>query len=183
MPTERIFEDESRETAGHLIEHRLPWLLLGLLGGILTSVIVAQYEAILAADVRLAFFMPIVVYLSDAVGTQSETIFVRTLAHKQVRFARYLLKESAIGVGLGLIFGIILGCFAAWWLASSRIGVTIGITMFINLSLSPALAVYIPRLLYREHFDPALGAGPVATIIQDLLSLLVYFGVASMIIF
>ena len=62
-----------------------------------------------------------------------------------------------------------LGIFATYWLGSVAIGLTIGLTMLINLTLAPTLAVFIPSIFYREHADPALGAGPVATIIQDLL--------------
>ena len=76
-----------------------------------------------------------------------------------------------------------MGTFAVLWLKSYQIGITIGLTMFINLTIAPVLAVLIPNILYREHSDPALGSGPVATIVQDLISLLVYFMVATLIIF
>jgi magnesium transporter len=173
-------EDVIKERVDHLIGERLPWLFLGLLGGLFSTIIVSKYEAILAADIRLSFFIPIVVYLSDAVGTQTETIFVRKLSESErINFARYLLKESIIGLGLGIISGMILGVFAYYWLLSFPIGLTIGLTFLVNLTLAPILAVFIPRLLYRRHSDPALGSGPVATIIQDLLSLLVFFLIAT----
>lgn len=174
----------ARESVEHLIEERVPWLFIGLLGGLLTSVAVAKYESILSADIRLAFFIPIIVYLSDAVGTQTETIYVRALSEgKKISSARYILKESAVGFSLGTISGLILGLVATYWLGSKAIGLTIGLTMLINLTLAPILAVYIPSLLYKERSDPALGAGPVATVIQDLLSLMVYFLIASVVIF
>ena len=177
-------EDVIKERIDHLIEHRIPWLFLGLLGGLLTTVIVSKYEAILSADVRLAFFIPIIVYLSDAIGTQTETIYVRELSeNKEINFAKYIFKESVIGFGLGIISGTLLGLFAAYWLTSSAIGFTLGLTMLINLTFAPVLAVFIPNILYKRRADPALGSGPIATIIQDLLSLLVYFFMASIIIF
>ncbi len=177
-------EDVNKESIEHLIEHRAPWLFLGLLGGMLATVIISKYEAILSADVRLAFFIPIIVYLSDAIGTQTETIYVRALAsNKKINFLKYIFKESAVGFGLGVLSGALLGIFAAYWLKSSEIGLTIGLTMLINLTLAPILAVLIPNILYRRHADPALGSGPVATIIQDLISLFVYFFIASFIIF
>lgn len=179
-----IEEDVISERVDHLIEHRVPWLLVGLLGGLLATLIVSKYEAILSADIRLAFFMPIIVYLSDAVGVQTETIYVRALAgKKKVKFAKYILKESLVGLGLGVISGALLGFFTAFWLGSMQIGLTIGLTMFINITIAPILAIFIPSILYKEHADPALGSGPVATIIQDLISLIVYFFVASTIIF
>lgn len=180
---ENAEEDVIKETVDHLVEHRAPWLFLGLLGGILTTVIISKYEAILSADVRLAFFIPLIVYLSDAVGVQTETIYIRALSNKKtVSFVRYIFKESAVGFSLGILSGIILGLFSMYWLESPAIGLTIGITMLINITFAPILAIFIPRILYRRHTDPALGSGPVATIIQDLISLFVYFFVASFII-
>ncbi|MBI4120728.1 MAG: magnesium transporter [Parcubacteria group bacterium] len=177
-------EDVNKESVEHLIEARGPWLFLGLLGGLVATIIVSKFEAVLSADLRLAFFIPVIVYMSDAVGTQTETIYVRALSEKRnINFARYILKESAVGFGLGAVSGLILGIFATYWLGSSLVGLTIGITMLLNLTLAPVLAVVTPRLLYAEHSDPALGSGPVATIIQDVISLLVYFLIASIIIF
>lgn len=176
-------EDDVKEPVGHLIEHRLPWLVLGLLGGIITSVVISKYERILASDLRLAFFIPVIVYMSSAVGMQTETIYVRHLRKAGTALSKYLPKEIALGLGLGLIFGFVTGFFAGYWLKSYEIGLTVGVTMLINIALAPALATFVPALLYREHTDPALGAGPLATIIQDLISLLVYFLIASLIIF
>lgn len=177
-------EDVIKERIDHLIEHRIPWLFLGLLGGLLATIIVSKFEDILSADVRLAFFIPIIVYLSDAVGTQTETIYVRELSErKKINFLRYIFKESVVGLGLGIVSGLILGIFAAYWLKSFDLGMTIGLTMLINLTFAPIFAVLIPNILYKRHSDPALGSGPVATIVQDLLSLFIYFIVASVIIF
>ncbi len=177
-------EDVVNESVDHLMEDRIPWLFVGLLGGVLTTFIVSKYEAILSADVRLAFFIPIIVYLSDALGTQSETIYVRELSErKRLNLKRYIIKESLVGLGLGIISGVTLGLLSAYWLSSPAIGLTIGLTMAINLTIAPSLAILIPNLLYRRHTDPALGSGPLSTVIQDLISLLVYFFVAGVIVF
>lgn len=174
-----VTEDTIRQPIEHLIEDRLPWLCLGLLGGILTTFIVSHYEALLTADVRLVFFIPLIVYLSDAVGTQTETIYIRSLNSRRINFLRYIFKETLVGLGLGLFFGIILGVLAAFWLHSLILGLTIGLTILINQICAPLLATIIPAFLRKNHTDPALGAGPVATIIQDLLSIIVYFVIAS----
>jgi magnesium transporter len=183
LPTQKIEENVITERVDHLIEHRIPWLLIGVLGGLLATIIVSKFEHILSLDARLAFFMPVIVYLSDAVGTQTETIFVRELAQRKVPFTKYIIKESLVGLGLGTITGAILMLFSWYWLKSILIGITIGVTMLINSTMAPFLAVCIPMALYRRRADPALGSGPVATIIQDLISLLTYFIAASLIIF
>lgn len=175
-------EDTTKEPVEHLIGDRLPWLFLGLIGGIIATFIISKYEVLLATDIRLAFFIPIIVYLSDAVGTQTETIYIRILGKKKVDFWHYMIKETLVGFGVGIIFGLLLGIFTAWWLQSGALGLTIGLTLLINQTLAPALAVIIPNLLRRSHTDPALGAGPVATISQDLFSVLIYFLIASLII-
>ena len=181
---EYVEEDVISERIDHLLEERIPWLFLGLLGGLFATFVVSKFEGILAADVRLAFFIPIIVYLSSAVGTQSETIYVREIAERaKIDFRRYILKETLVGFGLGIISGAILGAIAAYWLGSFTIGFTIGFTMLINLTIAPALAIFVPRVLYKRHADPALGAGPLATIIQDLISLVVYFVVVSFLLF
>lgn len=174
---------EKKEPVGYLFRHRFPWLALGLLGGMGTSVIISKYETMLAQDVRLAFFIPIIVYMSDAVGTQTETLYVRGLVKRHEKFYVSLLKEIALGLGLGLIFGVALGLFAGIWLHSFAIGATTGLAMFISVALAPILALIIPAVLAKERYDPAFGAGPFATIIQDLVSILVYFAIATFIIF
>lgn len=179
----KYLEGSAAEPATHLLEHRLPWLALGLLGGIATVVIISKFEYLLAADVRLAFFIPIIVYMSGAVGTQAATIYVRNLALRKINFFGYLFKETIVGVGLGLIFGLATGLFADYWFGSAEMGFTVGFAMFVNSSIAPVLAIIIPALLYREHSDPALGSGPLAIIIEDLISLLVYFGIAIWLIF
>ncbi len=176
-------EDTTTESAEHLIKDRLPWLFLGLFGGLVVTFVISKYEALLAADVRLAFFIPIIVYLSDAVGTQTETIYIRTLVKKKINFIAYILKETLVGLGLGSIFGVFLGFFATLWLKSVNLGFVVGITILINQTLAPVLAVMIPNLIKRSHSDPALGAGPVATIIQDFISLMIFFLIAMLIMF
>jgi magnesium transporter len=178
-----IQENTATQSVEHLLRDRIPWLFLGLFGGLLTTLLVSNYEAILYADIRVAFFIPIIVYLSDAVGSQTETIYIRAIVKTKVHFLNYVLKESLVGLALGVIFGSCLGIFAAYWLHSAAIAFTVGLATLINLTLAPILAVTIPSIIRRQHSDPALGAGPVATIIQDLLSLIIFFFIASVIIF
>lgn len=177
-----IFEDDIKKPISHLVGHRLPWLILGLLGGIFTSFIVSRFEHNLSNDIRLVFFIPVIVYMSDAIGTQTETIYIRHLQKGHANFLKYFLKETGLGLSLGAIFGLIIGLFAYYWLHSAQIGLTVGLAMLANVTLAPILATVIPAILYKERSDPALGSGPVATIIQDFISLLIYFVIASLIV-
>lgn len=178
-----VLEDDTKEPVFHLIEHRVPWLAMGLIGGIIATVIASQYEQLLSKNITLAFFIPVIVYMSDAVGTQTETIYIRNLAKGKAKFSTYIFKESILGIALGIIFGFLLGLFTLVWFRSFETALTVGLAMTVNTAIAPIMAVVVPMLLQKERSDPALGSGPFTTVLQDILSLLVYFLVASLIIF
>jgi magnesium transporter len=178
-----VLEDDAKEPVTHLIEHRLPWLLLGLLGGLGATFISSQFENLLSKNIRLVFFIPVIVYMADAIGTQTETIYIRNLAKKQIKFLTYLVKELLTGIALGSVFGLILGIFTYIWLNSFDTALTVGLAMLANASLAPVVALIIPEILQKERTDPALGAGPFTTIVQDIASLLIYFLIATVILF
>lgn len=181
MEKDPIYADDATEKVGLLLKLRLPWLVVGLLGGIVVSLVVSNFENIISKNIGLAYFVPIITYLSDAVGTQTETIYVRNLVKKQISFYTYLLKELSLGVALGLLFGLIIGLFAFFWLGSIKLALSVGLAMCINIIIAPLMALLIPEILFKEHTDPALGAGPFTTVVQYLISLLVYFGIAVII--
>lgn len=175
--------DDSHEKVSALIEERLPWLLLGLTGGIIVIIIVSKFESILSNNISLAFFLPVITYMSDAIGTQTENIYVRNLAKFKDNFLKYLIKEVFIGLSFGVLFGLLLGLFAKLWIQSNQVAFTIGVAMFINGTIAPVVALIVPEIIYKEHKDPALGAGPFTTIVQNIISLSVYFAVATLVIF
>ena len=175
--------DDSHEKLGALIKERLPWLILGLGGGIIATVLVSKFQDILSSNISLAFFLPVIVYMSDAIGTQTENIYVRNLGKFKDNFFKYLIKEVFIGLSFGLFFGVLLGLFARFWLGSTTVALTVGTAMFINGTIAPIVALIVPEIIFKEHKDPALGAGPFTTIVQNIISLSVYLFVASVIIF
>lgn len=178
-----VLEDDNKERIFPLITHRIPWLLIGLAGGIIATIFSSRFEQLLSSHISLAFFIPVIVYMADAVGTQTETIYVRNVAREKIHLSTYMFKEFLVGMLLGTLFGILIGGFAYYWFVSAEIGLTVGFAMFVNIAAAPIVALVIPSLLQKEHTDPALGAGPFTTVIQDLLSLLIYFAIATLIIF
>ena len=178
-----VLEDDAKESVELMVEHRLPWLAIGLTGGILATLLVSSFEDLLTKNIHLSFFIPVIVYMASAVGTQTENVFVRNLARKRVKFSLYLLKEFLLGIILGVAFGFVTGIFAYLWFQTVETALIVGVAMFATMSIAPIVALVIPELLWKEHADPAIGSGPFVTVIQDLLSLLIYFFVATMIIF
>lgn len=174
--------DDSKERVSLLIKDRLPWLMLGLLGGMVATILVSRFENILSANISLAFFLPVIVYMSDAVGTQTETIYIRNLSKFKDNFFQYLFKEILVGISFGLILASLLGLFAQVWLGSTQVALTVGLAMFINATIAPLVGLIVPEILFKERLDPALGAGPLTTITQDIISLMIYFLVAAVIL-
>jgi len=180
--TKIILEDDARENELSLITHRLPWLAVGLFGGIFATLIASKFETLLQSKVELAFFIPVIVYMADALGTQTETIFIRNITGKKINFSAYLVKELILGIFIGSLFGLTFGLFAYIFLKSWEISLTLMLAMALTMATAPVVALLVSAGLYKEHTDPALGGGPFTTIIQDLLSLVIYFSIASLII-
>lgn len=183
IPDSKGLEDDAKESEVKLIEHRIPWLGIGLIGGILITIFSSRFESLLAQNIDLVFFIPVIVYMSGAVGTQTETIYIRNIARRKVSFSVYLIKEFLNGIALGAIFGLTIGSFAYFWFDSYDVALTVATAMFINIVIAPVLALLIARFLQKEKADPALGAGPFTTVLEDIISLGIYFLIASVIIF
>jgi magnesium transporter len=154
--------------------HRVPWLLVGLLGAILSADLVGAFEHQLRERVILAFFIPGVVYLADAVGTQTEALIIRGLsigvAIRQVVW-RELLTGLLVGVLLaGTFFPI------AWWRwGEADVALAVALALLAACSIATLVAMLLPWLFQRFGSDPAFGSGPLSTVLQDLLSILIYF--------
>ena len=158
--------------------HRLPWILMGLLGGVLSSGIVARYEAALRDKLVLAFFLPAIVYLADAVGTQTETVLVRGMS-VGVRLRQVVIRELLTGLLIGSVIAACGFLFLLWRYGQADLAFGIGLSLFAACSTASATAMVLPWFLVRMGADPAYGSGPLATVIQDLLSILIYFLIAT----
>lgn len=170
------------DKARHLISARTPWLVLGLIGGFVSTAIVSSFENLLSRNVALAFFMPLVVYMSSAVGMQTQTIFIRASTVKKIALPGYIFKELIVDGALAGILGTLLVIFAALFTNEIEFALAVGIALVIAIILAGLVAILIPCLLTRFKKDPAIGAGPFGTVIQDILSLLIYFFVASLLL-
>ncbi|MEW6569883.1 MAG: magnesium transporter [Nitrospirota bacterium] len=165
------------------VKHRIPWLIVGLLGGILAAKAIGFFEGTLTKNLVLAAFIPLVVYMSDAVGTQMEAFIIRDLAvNPRLNFLRYLTKQLQIVILIASIISVILFLASILLYRDFDIGKVLGITLFSAIISSVFTGLIIPYLLSRLKFDPADASGPIATIIQDILSVIIYFGIASLIL-
>jgi magnesium transporter len=158
--------------------HRVPWLVIGLFGAMTSALIVASFEPELEREVLLAFFVPAIVYMADAVGTQTETVVIRGLS-VGVKLKRVAWVELATGQLIGVLIATLFFAFVLLFWGQLDVALSVALALFASVSAATAIAMALPYLLNRLGFDPAYGSGPLATVIQDLFSILVYFLIAS----
>lgn len=161
------------------VRARLPWLMVGLGGGFLASGVASAFEASLRREVALAFFLPLVVYMADAVGTQTETILVRRLAYGEVSVWEQLARESVIGASIGAIVAVVASGGLWLWNGHPAIAVVVGASLGVTAVVATIMASLLPIGLARLGADPALASGPVATVVQDILSVGIYLMIAT----
>lgn len=161
---------------------RLPWLLVGLALSTGATLLMAGFEDALQANIVISFFIPALVYLADAVGTQTEAVVVRGLSLEMRPLGPLLLGEFATGILIGLPLALL--AFLGIWISFQDISLAAGvaIALFAASSFASVLGLLLPWLLARAGVDPAFGSGPVATILQDVLTIAVYFVVMTTVI-
>jgi len=165
------------------IRRRVPWMLFSVLAGIVMIWIGQAYEGVLSQKVQLIFFIPMIVYMSDSIGTETLALFVRELALKRLSLKHVFLKEVLVGFSLGLASGIPLGLFGYVWLRDVTLSITIAITLIINGVIAVLIGMLLPIIFVKLGKDPALGTDEITTAISDNLSMVVYLLVATFMLF
>jgi magnesium transporter len=171
----------SEEPARRRFRHRFPWLLVGLAGAIVAADVVGTFEAQLRVNILLAFFVPGIVYLADAVGTQTETIVVRGLS-LGVPFGRMIWREVVAGVAIGTALAVVAGPVVWWRWGDADVALSVGLAVLAACSTATVAAMGLPWLFETLGLDPAFGSGPLATVVQDLLSIWIYLSVTSLVV-
>jgi magnesium transporter len=168
----------SEEPVERRFRHRLPWLLLGLAGSLLAADFMGFFESQLQQELMLAFFVPGIVYLADAVGTQTETVVVRGLS-VGVRMRRMVRRELLAGLAIGIALAAVAGPLIWLRWGQADLAFCVALSLLAACSTATLAAMALPWAFDVAGLDPAFGSGPLATVIQDLVSILIYFGVAG----
>jgi len=162
--------------------HRLPWLLLGLAGSMGSAVIMSRFDELLARDLAIAFFVPAIVYLADAIGTQTEAIAVRGLSLTRLSLRHLLGVELRTGLLIGATLAALALPMVGLAFGDLRLAIAVSSAIVAAGTVATTIGLLLPWILQRSGHDPAFGSGPVATILQDVTSLIVYFALASLIV-
>lgn len=162
---------------------RLPWLILLLFIGLISGTIISRFEETLAQVVALAFFMPMIAGMTGNTGTQSLAVIVRGLTTKELSKSvvlRLLARELRVGLMIGIICGVLIALIAYLWQGNLYLGFVVGSSLIATLIVGTMAGTIIPLILYKFKVDPAVASGPLITTINDILSLVIYFGIATM---
>lgn len=164
---------------------RLPWLILLLFLGLVSGSIISGFEETLQKVVALAFFMPMIAGMTGNTGTQSLAVVVRGLASQDLdrrAVIKLISREFGVGLIIGTTCGLLIAGIAYFWQGSPILGLVVGSSLFLTLIIGTLAGTVIPLILYRCKVDPAVASGPLITTLNDIFSLTVYFGTASMFI-
>ncbi|MBN1825283.1 MAG: magnesium transporter [Candidatus Eisenbacteria bacterium] len=176
-------EEEIHETSPLRISFlRLPWLLIGLAGGIGSAFLMSRFEGQLHRILALAFFVPVITAMGGNVGIQCSSIVVRALALGEMevyRIWRRVAREFLVASVNGLVIAGLVSLVATVWHGSGLLGLIVGCSMFSSILVASTTGTLFPITLRRLGFDPALATGPFVTTSNDLLNLLIYFAIAA----
>jgi magnesium transporter len=163
---------------------RLPWLVIGMLGGILGAKVISGFEGNITAIPALAFFIPLITATGGNVGVQSSAIVVQSLARGDKYFGKILpklLKETAVGLVNGLLLAsLIFGI--AYVFENAKFGLVVSISLFTVIVFAATIGTLIPLILNRYKIDPALATGPFITTLNDVTGLFIYFTIGMLLL-
>jgi magnesium transporter len=146
------------------------------------TLIVARQESLITEHVAVAFFVPAIVYLADAVGTQTETVVIRGLSLARQPLGRLFAGEVRTGLVIGSVLGAAAIVMVLFGFRDLRLALAVGLSVLVSSALATGIGFALPCALDRWGIDPAFGSGPLATVIQDVLTIAVYFAVAAMLL-
>lgn len=173
------YADDDTESIDTLLRLRAPTLFVGLVLGIAISFVTSRFEDVLAHNIRAVFFLPFIVYITDAIAAQTVAIYARDLRTGKARFKTYFIKESILGVFLGGMFGFISAAIIELWFRDNPLALSVGLSVLIAGTIAPLVAICTAHTIQSLKQDPAAETGPIATVIQDMLSVVIYGTVCS----
>ena len=159
---------------------RLPWLLIGMIGGISNSVILGKFEGGFAANPAIALFIPLIGGTGGNVGIQSSAIVVQGLANGSLSLknaGKQLLKETGVGLINASMISILVFIYNWFMMGSSAITLSVSLSLFAVVMFASIFGTLVPITLEKFKIDPAIATGPFITITNDIIGMMIYMGI------
>jgi len=164
---------------------RFPWLLASIASGVLCAILVSAFEVTLAKSIVLAFFLALILGLGESVSIQSMTLTIQALRFTKPKLGWYasaFLREGKTAVLLGAACGLVVGIIVWLWRGTGGAAVVIGVSILLSLCSACLLGLTVPSLLHALKLDPKIAAGPVTLALADIITILVYFTLAAVLL-
>ena len=187
-------EEDLNEGVFQSVKKRLPWLVALLFLGMLVSSVVGAFESVVAVLPIVICFQSMVLDMAGNVGTQSLAVTIRVLVDENLTTAKklqLLWKEMRVGLTNGALLAVLalgfLGCYihffkAYAWGEAFLLSGCVGVSLVVAMVISSLVGTVIPMLFHKIHIDPAVASGPLITTINDLVAVVVYYGLAAVVL-
>lgn len=175
---------DSSDRVALISRARLPWLLIGLTGGILGARVIGVYENEIKIHPEMAFFIPLIAAMAGNVGVQSSAIIVQSIANKSMRndnVIERLLKELMVALLNGLVCSLLIFAYNVIFSESIMLSVTVALALMTVIVIAAVFGTLVPMVLNRYKIDPALATGPFITTMNDIFGLFIYFMIGRMV--
>lgn len=176
---------DADDSIWNLTKARLPWLLIGMFGGLCAASIIGGFHEALEKYKILVLFVPLIMSTAGNVGIQSSAIVVQGLANGSIKgeIRKMLWKEFSLGSLNGLGISVIVLIFSHLWFGTSFfVSLTICISLLTVIIVAAIIGTFVPMFLHKRGIDPAVSTGPFISTSNDILSVLVYFSIAKLIL-
>lgn len=175
---------ESNSSVWRLSRARLPWLIIGMVGGLFSALVISKFEGNISNLPALAFFIPLITAMGGNVGVQSSAIVVQSLARGNDPFdsiIQKVSKEALVGILNGLICSVLI--FGVASVANNfDLAMVVSFSLLTVIIFAAIFGTMIPLILNRYKIDPALATGPFVTTLNDVLGLFIYFTIGLIIL-
>ncbi|MCB0430517.1 MAG: magnesium transporter [Flavobacteriales bacterium] len=174
---------DQRDKAWMLWQARLPWLLIGLVGELVSAKVIGAHESQLQINPQLAFFIPLIAAMGGNAGVQSSAIIVQGLANKSLQFISLfgkLSKELIVALVNGFFCSAILLIYNYLFTEDLTLSLTVGIALIAVIIMASIMGTLVPLILHKYKVDPALATGPFITTTNDVMGMLVYFSIGHL---
>ena len=162
---------------------RLPWLITTFFGSMLSAAILSAFNRTLQEIVILTSFVPVITAMGGNIGTQTATIVVRGLAVGYLNIGKLkatVLREISVAAIMGIVVGFIVSVIAVLWHGQPLLGVILGLSMVSAIIVASLIGSFAPFIFERLNIDPAIAAGPLVTTANDATGIVVYLGLATL---
>ncbi len=175
---------EADDSIWELTRARLPWLILGLFGGLGAAAIMGGFEEMISKHAILFYFTPLIAAMAGNVGVQSSAIIVQGLANDDLKgsISNRLIKEMLLAALNGIILAALLLLFTWFWKGDFYTALAISISLIVVIVVAGIIGTFIPLFLEKRGIDPAIATGPFITTSNDIFGILIYFWIAKLVL-